>query len=76
MTIVELLNKTADITEIDYFCDDEMTEEDRLACALQDLLIAYRDKQMELDDFKDNVEDNYRPLTLAEQIGAAAYRGY
>ena len=76
MTVKELISKVSDITLFDYYHDKDATEEDILICALEDMLMEYENKQMEFDDYKQEVEDNMRPLTHAEQIGSAAYRGF
>lgn len=76
MTVKELISKVSDITLFDYYHDKDATEEDILICALEDMLMEYKNKEMEFDDYKEDVADNMRPLTHAEQIGSAAYRGY
>lgn len=36
---------------------------------IEDLLIAIDEKTEELDDLKQNLEDNYKPIKVEEQIG-------
>lgn len=36
---------------------------------IEDLLIAIDEKTEELDDLKQNLEDNYKPIKIEEQIG-------
>ena len=70
-----LVESIGEITGVDYFWDEDMSESDILFTALEDMKLEYKDKCNEFDDFRNEVEDNFRPLTRAEQIGSAAYRG-
>lgn len=67
----EMLERTGEITEVDY----SEHSLDSLCCALQDMLIEYKKLQDDFDDYKAEVEDTMRPLTMEEYTGAAAYRG-
>lgn len=67
--VESLLEQTSEITEIDY-SDNTL---DCLCAALQDMLIEHKHLKEEMEDFKQEVEDNYRPLTQAEMLGSAYY---
>lgn len=61
----KLLDKVSDITCTDY-------SEYTLWClvsALEDMIYELHHVQEEFDDFKQDVEDNYRPISYEEQIG-------
>lgn len=79
MTVADkkLVEEISGITEMNYFAsEDEMTELDIFREVIKDLKIEYMGKCQELDDYKDEVEDTMRPLTMEEYTGSAAYRGY
>ena len=71
-----LVESIGEITGVDYFWDKDMSESDILFVALEDMKLEYKDKCNELDDLQNEIEDNYRPLTRAEQIGSAPFRNY
>ena len=73
--VKELLKKVGEITSIDYFWDNDMNDSDRLFVALEDMVLEYKEKLIEFDDYKQEVEDTTRPLTMQEYTGSAAYRG-
>lgn len=46
----------------------EMTEDDVISL-LEDLVDQYHILEKEFEDYKQDVEDNYRPIPVAEQVG-------
>ena len=46
----------------------EMTEDDVISL-LEDLVGKYQILKKEFEDYKQDVEDNYRPIPIAEQVG-------
>lgn len=69
----KILTDISRITRVKY---ENGTTEDRLYCALVDLLEEYDNLTDEFSEYKQEVEDNTRPLTIAEQIGSAADRRF
>lgn len=46
----------------------EMTEDDVISL-LEDLVGKYQILKKEFEDYKQDIEDNYRPIPIAEQVG-------
>lgn len=46
----------------------EMTEDDVISL-LEDLVSKYQILKKEFEDYKQDIEDNYRPIPVAEQVG-------
>ena len=70
--VKELLKKVSEITSIDYLWDNDMNDSDRLFVALEDMVLEYKEKLIEFDDYKQEVEDTTRPLTMQEYTGMGA----
>lgn len=73
----DLIEKVMNITFTDYdvisLYNREKEKEtyiniDNLLVALEDLLNEYNHLQEEYDDFKQDVQDNYRPIPIDEQV--------
>lgn len=73
----DLIEKVMNITFTDYdvisLYNREKEKEtyiniDNLLVALEDLLNEYNHLQEEYDDFKQDVQDNYRPMPIDEQV--------
>ncbi len=59
-----------DISEIVGYEIEPMTlEEDDVISLLEDLVGKYRTLEEELENTKQDIEDNYRPVPVAEQVG-------
>lgn len=58
----ELLEKVSKITRYKY-------EEGDLYAALEDMLDAYKYLEEEYNDLEEDLQDNYRPIPYAEQVG-------
>lgn len=48
----------------------EMTEDDVISL-LEDLVGKYQILKKEFEDYKQDIEDNYRPIPIAEQVGVS-----
>lgn len=48
----------------------EMTEDDAISL-VEDLVDQYHVLEKEFEDYKQDVEDNYRPIPIAEQVGVS-----
>lgn len=63
-------NLKSDIEEIVNYTINPMTmEEDDIISLLEDLVGKYQILKKEFEDYKQDVEDNYRPIPVAEQVG-------
>lgn len=59
-----------DISEIVGYEIEPMTlEEDDVIGILEDLVGKYRTLEEELENTKQDLEDNYRPVPISEQVG-------
>lgn len=61
---LEKLNKISDITGVDYELKNNLVPVDSLIYALKDMLYEYHNKQEEIDDLKQEIEDNYEPRKI------------
>jgi acyl carrier protein phosphodiesterase len=71
-TRTQLLDYVGKITETDYINSDmasDMAIDDLLETALDDLLKSYDDLKDEFEDFRHNVEENYKRPSREEEIG-------
>lgn len=71
-----ILKKASDINSVDYeikWTDAENLEgyidPEELLSMVEDLVYAYEDKEEELRDLEQDLEDNYKPISRAEEIG-------
>lgn len=63
-------NLKSDIEEIVNYTINPMTmEEDDIISVIEDLIGKYQILKKEFEDYKQDVEDNYRPISVAEQVG-------
>ena len=68
---IEKLNEISDITGTDYEITGKFVPVDSMMAALEDLLVQYHKKEEELEDLNENVQDNYRPIPVREQVGVS-----
>lgn len=59
-----------DISEIIGYEIEPMTlEEDDVISILEDLVSNYHILKEKFEDYKKDIEDNYKPISIAEQVG-------
>ena len=46
--------------------DDKLED---IECMIEDLVYFYHNLEEEFDDYKQMVEDNYKPIPISEQVG-------
>lgn len=73
--VFDIINKVHEITLTDYeikWFDAEningYIESDVLLNIIQDLICEIEHKEEEIEDIKQDIESNYKPLTIAEQV--------
>lgn len=73
--VFDIINKVHEITLTDYeikWFDAEningYIESDVLLNMIQDLICEIEHKEEEIEDIKQDIKSNYRPLTIAEQV--------
>ena len=59
----------SDYIRNDYFRDKDLVTLDEIFSLLEDLACDKERLEEELEDLKRDIEDNYRPLSVREQIG-------
>jgi hypothetical protein len=64
----EMLNKVMEITYTTYEPEGYFIKGENLIVALEDLLTEYEGLQEKYDDFKQDVEDNYKQIPYERQI--------
>ena len=52
-----------------YFKDKDFYSIDELIAIIEDLDSELEHTKEEFEDFKNDVEDNYKPISMAEQVG-------
>jgi hypothetical protein len=71
----DIISKASEITLEDY--EIKWTDHDNLECyidsedllvIIQDLICEIEHKEEEIEDIKQDIESNYKPLTIAEQV--------
>ena len=65
----EKIREISSITFTDYDLKANLIPVDNLMAAIEDLLAEYHHKEEELEDLKQEIEDNYKPISYEEQIG-------
>ena len=69
----ENYKKIQEITITDYevldFVTKVLIKEDFIEPLIENLLVAYDSLKEEFEDYKKNVADNYRQISIAEQVG-------
>jgi hypothetical protein len=65
----ETIRDISNITIGEYDLIGEFIPVESLMAAIVDLFVEYHNLQEEFEDYKQDVEDNYKPLTIAEQVG-------
>lgn len=63
--IRKLLDKVGKITKTNY-TDYSINS---LICAFEDLLYEFNYLQEEIEEMEQDIEDNYKPISMAEEIG-------
>lgn len=61
---LEKIKKISDITGTDYELKGNLVPVDSLIYALLDMLAEYTNKQEEIEDLKQDIEDNYEPKKI------------
>ena len=54
---------------VDYEIEPMTLEEDDVIGILEDLVSNYHILKKEFEDYKKYIEDNYKPISIAEQVG-------
>ncbi len=54
---------------VDYEIEPMTLEENDVIGILEDLVSNYRILKEKFEDYKKDIEDNYRPIPVAEQVG-------
>ncbi len=54
---------------VDYEIEPMTLEEDYVISILEDLVSNYHILKKEFEDYKKYIEDNYKPISIAEQVG-------
>lgn len=65
----ETIRDISNITISEYNLIGEFIPVESLMAAIVDLFVEYHNLQEKFEDYKQDVEDNYKPLTIAEQVG-------
>ena len=63
---LEIVKKVSDITNTDYELEGNMFPENSIIIAFEDLIERYGHLEEELEDLKQDLHDNYRPISLEE----------
>lgn len=64
----ELLNEIEEITNTNYNFDGDYSNVEKLISIIDDLLIEVRKAQEKLNKLENDLNDNYRPVSVAEQV--------
>ena len=64
----KIIERAETLTCYDYKRKDDLIPADSFIDIIEDLIIEIDHIQEELDDFKQDVNDNYEPITIKEQI--------
>lgn len=54
---------------VDYEIEPMTLEEDDVIGILEDLVSNYHILEKKFEDYKKDIEDNYKPISIAEQVG-------
>lgn len=63
---LEIMKEIENITDVDYEILGDFMPVDSFMCALKDLKVEYESQKEKYEDLKENLENNYRPLTPSE----------
>ena len=61
---LEKIKEISEVTGVDYELKGNLVPVDSLIYALKDMLYEYHNKQEEIDDLKQEIEDNYQPRKI------------
>lgn len=67
----KIYNRARELTITDYEAFGDFIEADKLWSIIEDLICEVDHKQEELDDLQQNVEENCRPIPVAEQYNVS-----
>lgn len=73
---LKLINKISKLTLTNYEVTGDFIPVDSLISVIEDLMVEYDGISEEFEDYKQYVDYNYRPLTIAEQIGEGVHDYY
>lgn len=65
----KLAERMQEITGVNYLDKGDFMNAEYIITAFEDLIDAYYSLQEEYEDFKQDVEDNYEPVSYERQIG-------
>lgn len=63
---LEIIKRAEEITCINYNVKDNMLDADMFISIIEDLIYEYEYVYEQYEDFKKDVEDNYKPITKEE----------
>ena len=63
-----LFNEISELTMTNYELKENSIPIDSLIPMIKDIMVEYHSLQEQLEDLKRDMEDNYRPIPLEEQI--------
>ena len=63
-----LFNEISELTMTNYELKENSIPIDSLIPMIKDIMVEYHNLQEQLEDLKRDMEDNYRPIPLEEQI--------
>lgn len=64
----ELLNEIEEITNTNYNFNGDYSNVEKLISIIDDLLIEVRKAQEKLNELENDLNENYRPVPVAEQV--------
>lgn len=64
----ELLNEIEEITNTNYNFNGDYSNVEKLISIIDDLLIEVRKAQEKLNELENDLNDNYRPVSVVEQV--------
>jgi hypothetical protein len=65
----ELLNEIEEITNTNYNFNGDYSNVEKLISIIDDLLIEVKKAQEKLNELENDLNENYRPVSVAEQVG-------
>ena len=66
---IEILKKVSEITYTDYEIDGEYVPIEKFMFMIEDLLIELDKAEEKYNDLEEQLRENYRPISVAEQYG-------
>lgn len=65
----ETIRDVSNLTFENYELIGDLIPADNLMRVIESLLVEYHNLEEEFADYRQDIEDNYKPLTIAEQVG-------